>query len=332
MWKLREGWRADVEDGNLIIFSDTRRFLISTSTVLPKEVATELELGFRDLPTALSHDLGMALLSKLQSKNLLISLDAVDSRPMILTARQSAYFEHIGLPSSLADTAFKATRVLILGLGGTGSILLQHLVGSGIHHFVLVDHDNIEEFNLERQFIYRYSTIGQPKTTAAADYAVRRTPHADIQQIRDMLLNYEDVQAVINRAGKVDLAAICLDQPPGTSFGFSSSALWDAGIPFSHAGVLIRSCFFGPFFERKRSPYPPASFSITDFAPLDTEFPRPAPICFPPYNTIAGAHLAADLLHWIVGRSELIDFGRRTFVDFDRLMFTKLGPNTLPNE
>ena len=45
-------------------------------------------------------------------------------------------------------------KVLVVGLGGIGSTVLQHLAAVGIGKIGLVDRDNVELSNLQRQTIY----------------------------------------------------------------------------------------------------------------------------------------------------------------------------------
>jgi molybdopterin-synthase adenylyltransferase len=49
-----------------------------------------------------------------------------------------------------SDTILGKLRVAIVGLGGGGSHIVQQLAHIGVGHFVLFDHDRIEESNLNR--------------------------------------------------------------------------------------------------------------------------------------------------------------------------------------
>lgn len=66
-----------------------------------------------------------------------------------------------------AQLKFKAARVLIIGLGGLGSPAAFYLAASGIGQLILVDHDEVELSNLQRQILYKVSHIGQCKSKAA---------------------------------------------------------------------------------------------------------------------------------------------------------------------
>nr|WP_264296858.1 molybdopterin-synthase adenylyltransferase MoeB [Gallaecimonas mangrovi] len=64
--------------------------------------------------------------------------------------------------------ALLASRVLVIGMGGLGSAVAPYLVASGVGALTLVDDDNIELSNLQRQVIYREADLGKPKAQQAA--------------------------------------------------------------------------------------------------------------------------------------------------------------------
>ncbi|NLJ81819.1 MAG: HesA/MoeB/ThiF family protein [Bacteroidales bacterium] len=59
------------------------------------------------------------------------------------------------------------TSVLLVGVGGLGSVISQYLVASGIKSIGLVDNDTITLHNLQRQILYRESQIGLSKALSA---------------------------------------------------------------------------------------------------------------------------------------------------------------------
>jgi len=54
--------------------------------------------------------------------------------------------------------------VLVVGLGGVGGHAAESLVRSGIGKMIIVDHDVVDETNINRQIIALNSTIALPKT------------------------------------------------------------------------------------------------------------------------------------------------------------------------
>lgn len=63
----------------------------------------------------------------------------------------------------------KAAKVLIVGLGGLGAPLAQYLAAAGVGKLGLIDFDEVEESNLQRQVIHGVRDIGRPKVASAKD-------------------------------------------------------------------------------------------------------------------------------------------------------------------
>ena len=61
-------------------------------------------------------------------------------------------------------------KVLLIGLGGIGSTVLQHLAAAGIGKIGLVDQDTVALSNLQRQTIYKYEDIGRKKVSVASNF------------------------------------------------------------------------------------------------------------------------------------------------------------------
>ncbi|WP_372851579.1 ThiF family adenylyltransferase [Pedobacter sp.] len=60
-------------------------------------------------------------------------------------------------------------NVLIIGAGGLGCPILLYLAGAGVGHIGIIDHDLIDETNLQRQILYHISDIGKHKADIAAE-------------------------------------------------------------------------------------------------------------------------------------------------------------------
>lgn len=79
------------------------------------------------------------------------------------------YSRHILLPDIdvAGQERLKNARVLIVGLGGLGSPVAMYLGASGIGHLCLVDFDEVDLSNLQRQVIHSQSSIGINKAASA---------------------------------------------------------------------------------------------------------------------------------------------------------------------
>jgi molybdopterin-synthase adenylyltransferase len=71
----------------------------------------------------------------------------------------------------------KAARVLIVGAGGLGSPAALYLTAAGVGTLILVDPDEVDRSNLQRQILYAEADIGRPKAPTAADRLAALNPH-----------------------------------------------------------------------------------------------------------------------------------------------------------
>jgi molybdopterin/thiamine biosynthesis adenylyltransferase len=98
--------------------------------------------------------------------------------------RQIRFFGAVG------QRALQALRIGIVGLGGTGSIVLQQLAHLGVHDFILIDPDIVEDTNLNRVVNATRADLGAPKVYVAERHVRSVSPAACVVAIRgDITLN-----------------------------------------------------------------------------------------------------------------------------------------------
>ncbi|KAL0384053.1 UNVERIFIED_CONTAM: SUMO-activating enzyme subunit [Sesamum radiatum] len=77
-------------------------------------------------------------------------------------------------------SAIKGAKVLMVGAGGIGCELLKTLALSGFKDVHIIDMDTIEVSNLNRQFLFRQSHVGQSKAKVARDAVLKFRPNISI--------------------------------------------------------------------------------------------------------------------------------------------------------
>jgi molybdopterin-synthase adenylyltransferase len=122
----------------------------------------------------------------------------------------------------------KASRVTVLGLGGTGTAVATSLAASGVGHLHLVDGDDIELSNLSRQVLYTEDDIGKSK----ADTAVRRLValNGDIE-ITGSGVFLESPADIGREVTGSDIFVHCVDYPVEV-YQWSNSVSFELGIPW----------------------------------------------------------------------------------------------------
>lgn len=103
-----------------------------------------------------------------------------------------------------AQEALKASTAVVVGLGGLGCPASLYLAAAGIGKLILIDGDEIELSNLQRQILFRESDIGAPKAKVACKRLSKLNPHVDI----DFIAERVDRQDLV---GLVDEVAVVLD-------------------------------------------------------------------------------------------------------------------------
>lgn len=106
----------------------------------------------------------------------------------------------------------------IFGLGGLGSPVALYLAAAGVGRLVLVDFDQVELSNLQRQIIHQTADLGRLKVDSARDSVHAINPHVKVE-IVPRILEGAELEALI---GGVDVAVDCTDNFP-TRFALNAA-------------------------------------------------------------------------------------------------------------
>ncbi|MCW8328433.1 molybdopterin-synthase adenylyltransferase MoeB [Photobacterium sp. SDRW27] len=95
----------------------------------------------------------------------------IDLLPQLSPQEISRYSRHIMLPElgMEGQQKLKAAKVLIVGAGGLGSPLCFYLVAAGVGTIGLIDHDTVDETNLQRQILFTLDDVGKSKVKCAKE-------------------------------------------------------------------------------------------------------------------------------------------------------------------
>lgn len=132
-----------------------------------------------------------------------------------------------------AQLRLKKATALIAGLGGLGSPLALYLAAAGVGHLKLVDMDNVELSNLNRQVLHWDEDVGESKVNSALQKLQRSNPTIRVEGIN---LTIDD-KNVLELAEDCDVILDAMDN-------FSVRYLLNAAA-IAHRVPLIHGAVYG---------------------------------------------------------------------------------------
>ncbi len=103
-----------------------------------------------------------------------------------------------------AQQKLSAARVLMIGMGGLGCTATMSLTRAGLGFLRIVDFDTVDDSNLQRQTLFNYQDIGQPKVVAAQNTLRQMNPWIKIEalqahvQEKNLPLLLKDIDLVLD--------------------------------------------------------------------------------------------------------------------------------------
>ena len=182
---------------------------------------------------------------------------------------------------------------LVIGAGGLGSPAALYLASAGVGRIVLVDDDEVDLTNLQRQILHTTERIGQPKAASGRATLLALNPHVEVTALRERIAGARLAELVREASVVLD----CCDNF-ATRHAVNRACV-AAGVPLV-SGAVIR-------FDGQISVFDPraaASPCYHCLFPEDEAFQDVA--CstmgvFAPLVGVVGAMQAAEALKLIMG-------------------------------
>lgn len=109
--------------------------------------------------------------------------------PLFRASELERYARHIVLREigGPGQKALKNARVLVIGAGGLGSPAILYLAAAGVGMIGVIDDDDVENANLQRQVIHDDADIGLPKVQSALNRVQAQNPNVVLRPFRRRL-------------------------------------------------------------------------------------------------------------------------------------------------
>lgn len=108
------------------------------------------------------------------------------------------YNRHLILPefNVTGQQKLKQAKVLVVGAGGLGSPMLQYLAAAGVGTIGIVDPDQVDASNLQRQVLYGEDSIGKSKVEEAKKRVLNINPYIQVNTYSEYLTS-KNAQEII---------------------------------------------------------------------------------------------------------------------------------------
>ncbi|WP_104178250.1 ThiF family adenylyltransferase [Cryobacterium sp. Y50] len=186
-------------------------------------------------------------------------VDRLSASESVRTARQ----RRLPQLSELGQRRLANARVLVLGAGGLGSPALLYLAAAGVGTIGIVDGDDVEPSNLQRQIVHGQTDVGRPKVDSAAERIAEIAPETTVVRHAQRLVTGNAAEII----GGYDVVIDGTDNFP-TRFLVNDTCA-RLGLPLVWASVLRFDAQLSVFWAT-----PPAGSGITGVHLRDL-FPTP---------------------------------------------------------
>jgi molybdopterin/thiamine biosynthesis adenylyltransferase/rhodanese-related sulfurtransferase len=149
--------------------------------------------------------------------------------------KRRRYSRHILIPEVGAEGQQKllSARILLIGAGGLGSPAALYLAAAGVGTLGIVDDDEVDETNLQRQILHSTERIGEPKAESARETIEALNPDVVVRLFRERLSS-ENADRILGEGW--DVIVDGADNFP-TRYLLNDAAVWH-GIPVVHGSIF----------------------------------------------------------------------------------------------
>jgi tRNA A37 threonylcarbamoyladenosine dehydratase len=102
----------------------------------------------------------------------------------------------------------KNTNILIVGLGGVGSFAAEFITRSGVGKLTIVDGDDVDNTNINRQLPALKSTVGKQKVDVVAERLLDINPELDLTVLNEFLSPERAMEVI---SDEYDYVMDCID-------------------------------------------------------------------------------------------------------------------------
>lgn len=108
------------------------------------------------------------------------------------------YSRHILMPEigNEGQERIRQCKVLIVGVGGLGAPAVEYLAAAGVGQLTLIDHDEVDLSNLQRQVVHNEARLGMNKALSAQHFVESLNPSVRVRCYTEKLGDEQLLDAI----------------------------------------------------------------------------------------------------------------------------------------
>ena len=102
------------------------------------------------------------------------------------------------------------SNIVVFGLGGVGSYVVEGLVRAGIQNICIIDKDIVDITNINRQLIADTETVGKAKVDVQEERILKINPLAKVTKLKEFV-NKDNIEEIMNETTHIDYVVDAID-------------------------------------------------------------------------------------------------------------------------
>lgn len=266
-----------------------------------------------ELIKKLDNDLDMSTLTEEERKLVGTMLDqgllTVNTYDDSKFSRNINFYEWVDMSSNLNPEIYQQklsqSTVLIVGVGGIGSTVVEILARLGIGTFVIVDFDVVEESNLTRQSGFTKNDVGKSKVEVIKNH-IMNIADSDVIALNKKIDSKQDLKDIFSDYN-FDIAICCADTPVVEIDYWFDDLSHEYNVPIivgSYASTVVNYLHIVPNKTISLREFY-AKFMITDDHILESSIPYSV---VSPVSYMAAAIISYKVLDSLTGLLNISDY------------------------
>lgn len=282
-----------------------------------------------DLVRIFGNDLEAEELLVLLSENGMLGDSGYNVYKETFLEKQWYYLEGLGYNPEFLQEKISSATIAIVGVGGVGSVVINSLIRSGVKSLILIDFDNINRSNLNRQILFTEKEVGKSKLDCTKKKILDINPDAIVQTVTARIDSLSSLYVLLNK--KIDILINAADTPAGLEniiheFGYKT------GIPTISCGVGRNYGTWGPLFVPGRTICYKCFSKMEEDAMSEVEKyvskleNDPMVVAFGPINTVVSELMAKDVLLYLAlgcDKEKIASLNARCGINFKSLEISR---------